>query len=116
MQATVERTQAVNAECPKCGGSGRIKAFGHIEGGVCFACKGKGRIYGKVKVTPPAPKVATPTVSDAEALKRIATILEVMMETDGWKHFVGTDVEKYVVGNRIALIQETIESAESSRK
>lgn len=30
-------------QCPRCSGSGRIKAFGHVSGGVCFLCDGTGR-------------------------------------------------------------------------
>lgn len=30
--------------CGKCDGSGRIKAFGHIESGRCFGCAGTGRL------------------------------------------------------------------------
>lgn len=28
--------------CPKCGGTGRIWVFSHVEGGVCFKCDGSG--------------------------------------------------------------------------
>ena len=28
--------------CPKCGGTGNIKHFRHVEGGVCFECYGTG--------------------------------------------------------------------------
>lgn len=35
-------------ECPKCtDGSGNIKAFSHVLGGVCFQCKGTGRVEQK---------------------------------------------------------------------
>jgi hypothetical protein len=30
--------------CIKCGGSGHIRAFSHILGGECFACKGRGTV------------------------------------------------------------------------
>ena len=29
-------------DCPKCGGSGVIREYGHIEGGICFKCQGSG--------------------------------------------------------------------------
>lgn len=32
--------------CPKCGGTGYIPGYAHVEGGVCFLCGGSGR-YGK---------------------------------------------------------------------
>lgn len=28
-------------QCKKCGGTGYIKNYAHIRGGVCFSCKGK---------------------------------------------------------------------------
>jgi RecJ-like exonuclease len=30
--------------CYKCGGTGRIEAFAHIENGECFACGGSGKL------------------------------------------------------------------------
>lgn len=33
----------LSTQCPKCGGTGRIPHFGHVEGGVCFKCNGTGR-------------------------------------------------------------------------
>lgn len=35
-------------ECGRCGGSGRIDCYGHVEGGVCFACGGR-RSKGRVR-------------------------------------------------------------------
>lgn len=29
--------------CTRCDGSGRIRAFGHVLGGVCFKCNGSGK-------------------------------------------------------------------------
>lgn len=34
---------AASNECYKCAGKGRIRGFGHIEGGKCFACGGTGK-------------------------------------------------------------------------
>jgi hypothetical protein len=31
-----------NGNCPKCGGSGYLPEYKHIEGGRCFACDGTG--------------------------------------------------------------------------
>lgn len=30
--------------CPKCGGSGHISQFNHVEAGVCFQCRGTGKV------------------------------------------------------------------------
>ena len=30
--------------CPKCGGTGTIRAFRHVVGGTCFMCGGTGRV------------------------------------------------------------------------
>lgn len=32
----------VDYTCPKCGGSGNIKCYSHIDGGVCYMCSGSG--------------------------------------------------------------------------
>lgn len=32
----------IDHKCPKCGGTGNIWYYGHIEGGVCFLCEGTG--------------------------------------------------------------------------
>jgi DnaJ-class molecular chaperone len=41
----VETEKAKYKKCPKCSGKGKIQSFTHIGGGVCYKCKG----YGKVK-------------------------------------------------------------------
>lgn len=33
----------IPVDCGKCGGSGYIRAFSHVEGGVCFECEGHGK-------------------------------------------------------------------------
>jgi hypothetical protein len=35
---------AAPGACPRCGGSGHIRAYGHVLGGECFGCGGSGRI------------------------------------------------------------------------
>lgn len=32
------------ANCPKCNGNGKIRCYAGIAGGICFRCKGSGRI------------------------------------------------------------------------
>jgi len=32
----------ITIKCGKCDGAGRIRAFAHVAGGTCFACKGAG--------------------------------------------------------------------------
>ncbi|MCP3669979.1 MAG: hypothetical protein GY814_06020 [Gammaproteobacteria bacterium] len=34
---------ATNIKCMDCGGAGKIQAFSHISGGICFSCDGTGR-------------------------------------------------------------------------
>ena len=34
-------------DCEKCGGSGRLLQFGHVMNGLCFACKGHGKVFKK---------------------------------------------------------------------
>ena len=38
------------ATCPKCDGSRNIQAFGHIASGVCFCCRGTGKIRVKTEL------------------------------------------------------------------
>jgi hypothetical protein len=33
-------------QCPKCGGSGVLRQYGHVAGGVCFHCNGRGVVSG----------------------------------------------------------------------
>lgn len=40
-------------ECPRCDGTGYIKAYGHVADGICFKCEGTG------KVNAPRPRKAT---------------------------------------------------------
>lgn len=39
-----------NTRCPKCGGTGYLSYYNHVEGGVCFLCGGDGRYGTKVLV------------------------------------------------------------------
>ena len=45
-------------ECPwGCNGTGSLPWFAHIQGGICFSCKGDGWILGRGHAAPaPAPK------------------------------------------------------------
>jgi hypothetical protein len=38
--------------CSKCYGKGNIKAFGHVQGGICFNCKGTGKVNAPRKRKP----------------------------------------------------------------
>lgn len=53
----MNNTNTINAEnlvdCPKCMGSGRTR-FRHIENGVCFRCKGSGKLTVRASTTRPA--------------------------------------------------------------
>ena len=35
----------IECKCYKCGGTGRLLHFGHIDNGICFACNGNGKFY-----------------------------------------------------------------------
>jgi len=60
-------TQTTTCDCYKCGGSGFIQAFSGIANGVCFTCKGSG------KVTVKSFKRVVPPLTDYQA-KLIETI------------------------------------------
>src|SRR5690349_16136816 len=50
--------------CGKCGGSGHIPFYNRIQGGVCFACNGKGkRPYRKPTVAKVKERPATRTIA-----------------------------------------------------
>lgn len=49
MTSTTKTT--TTRECDRCCGMGRLSHFRHVEGGVCFACNGSGRLVGKVRPT-----------------------------------------------------------------
>lgn len=36
----VDNQVVTDGSCPRCGGSGWIHAYGHVEGGICFSCHG----------------------------------------------------------------------------
>jgi hypothetical protein len=44
-QTRIARISYEMSECARCGGEGRINAYGHVHGGVCFGCHGGGRVY-----------------------------------------------------------------------
>jgi hypothetical protein len=44
------RYESRETTCLRCNGSGRISMFRHIEGGICFACQGRGTITQQVKI------------------------------------------------------------------
>jgi hypothetical protein len=65
---------AVWRACGRCGGTGYINAFGHVEGGVCFGCRGgKGRFVTIQKLAARARKAARDEKRAVEAA-RIARI------------------------------------------
>jgi len=55
MTNTATKTAAL-VSCPKCSGTGRIRAFSHIENGVCFLCAGNGDIVASRAPMAPAPR------------------------------------------------------------
>lgn len=77
-------TQTINGECPKCLGSGRVP-FRHIEGGVCFQCRGTGRIVGRTNVPASSAAPVEPKLTKEEALQRIENILTNLVGTNGWE-------------------------------
>lgn len=53
--------------CHRCGGRGRIACYGHVDGGICFACGGSGKA-----TNPDVMKVLTPEHAEALRIKREA--------------------------------------------
>lgn len=56
--------------CPRCGGSGYIPRFKHVEGGICFRCKGEGIVEGKA-----SPETRAKHLSE-RARKLLAGVIE----------------------------------------
>ena len=41
-----KESEVVFVACPRCGGTGYLPQYSHIEGGICFKCRGnKGKRY-----------------------------------------------------------------------
>ena len=38
--------------CPRCSGKGFLEGYRHIENGICFECKGTGKVEGEEIITP----------------------------------------------------------------
>lgn len=68
--------------CPKCNGKGYIAGFGYRDGGICYDCKGTGKVKGKETI-----KTNTQTKKEIQD-KRVYSFL--VLEDDQWiKHNVG---------------------------
>jgi hypothetical protein len=51
----------MNATCPKCDGTGNLRAFSHIVSGRCFQCAGSGTVAVKLSEATAAPVSTIPT-------------------------------------------------------
>lgn len=60
----------IRTNCGKCGGTGNIPSYRHVEGGVCFQCNGNGRAAPQDRPLYTAEKLAQLNVT---AAKRLAT-------------------------------------------
>jgi RecJ-like exonuclease len=62
-------------QCGKCSGTGKIESFSHIAGGICFWCKGTGRLSIKASrgaAVAQAPKRASIDINvDGEAISLV---------------------------------------------
>ncbi|WP_438015004.1 AAA family ATPase [Sorangium sp. So ce315] len=43
--AGAAQREEIAIDCPKCGGSGDLPQYESVEGGVCFGCKGQGKVW-----------------------------------------------------------------------
>lgn len=73
---TATKTQKVACECPKCGGSGFIRAFSNIANGVCFTCAGNGTVM----VRPGSKKVPVATEYQTKHAEFILNLTEEQLE------------------------------------
>ena len=59
----------VSHKCPKCGGTGNIWYYNHVEGGVCFFCIM--HIFPSRRPIPAARRITTPPVCTTSAAVRV---------------------------------------------
>lgn len=74
-------TEVFSFYCGKCGGSGRIAYYGHVEGGRCFECGGNGGHYTKTVGQLVAAAKRRDTAAANKARKAAATAAKL----DAWK-------------------------------
>lgn len=60
----------VREACPRCGGAGRISAYGHVEGGVCYKCNGGAFLYREVRLYTEKEKAAMDKAAETRARRK----------------------------------------------
>ena len=74
-------TKVFSFDCGKCGGSGRIAYYGHVEGGRCFECGGNGGYHTKTV----GQLVAAAKRRDTAAANRARKAAATAAKLDAWK-------------------------------
>jgi hypothetical protein len=85
MTATPAQTMTVTGTCGRCDGRGKLPAFGHYVGGLCFACSGSG--------------TATMTVTAEDAARRAANAATAERQ-NAWLASLPTDPKVVVAAFR----------------
>lgn len=81
--AKAKGTDLIREICGRCGGPGRIPAFGFIEGGICFECRGAGSHT--VQVRSVKARIRREAKRIEEAKKREAEIDAKITACEEWK-------------------------------
>ncbi|WP_441289466.1 AAA family ATPase [Sorangium sp. KYC3313] len=71
--------EEVAIDCPKCGGSGSLPQYESVEGGVCFGCKGQGKVW---RSGPATAKQSAPAAADP---RRRVEMSKASAEGDGMR-------------------------------
>ena len=103
--------------CDRCGGIGRVEAWGHVEGGLCFKCEGEG-VTGKSFATLEAldAHVAKLAVArDKREAKREAERLAYEAELAQWKH-LDAHVDETVTVTGVVAVSAVIDTQWGSSK
>lgn len=82
-------TTKVFVTCPRCSGSGILPAYSHVQGGICFKCRGASEVPVEVTVTPSSMRVGTQLFQAPEVIRmgrrgriaRAAALLETLKTT-----------------------------------
>ncbi|MDC0680373.1 AAA family ATPase [Sorangium atrum] len=77
--AGAAQREEIAIDCPKCGGSGSLPQYESVEGGVCFGCKGQGKVW---RSGPATTKQSAPAAADP---RRRVEMSKASAEGDGMR-------------------------------
>lgn len=96
-----------DCKCPKCGGTGNIYYYAHVEGGVCFLCGGSGVHPTQVVVR----RIEYQRVLDAKRLERARKAAPAMNAAFFEREGFSKDGKTYIVLGDTYAIREDLKAA-----